>query len=203
MIARVCRVHYEHQWNSNWYVLDIKLQLSTDHQVHISYCFIGAHNEHGKLERSFHKLKSIINVPHQQPLTIKGVIGNSESVNDPSHNHLKLGRNNERSSVKPIELVDEKCKIFNSWFSRICFCHTNQYGKVFMLNLVSMVWLVLIMFVVMWIILGKCFVRYISFYTKSYFMEKLIEKHFKNLINFLSSWGECKKIIIYFNLYII
>ena len=137
--------------------LDIKHRLFMDHQIEFEVCSVGAHNEHGKVERKIREITSSINVIHQQrlsilqwetlvssiansinnmPLALKGIVGDLENLDILTPNRLKLGRNNERSPVEPVQLIsnpskliEENRKIFDSWFENWLLSHVPKLLK--------------------------------------------------------------------------
>jgi len=104
--------------------LDIKHQLFNDHKVEFEVCPVGGHNEHGKVERKIREITLSIDVVHKyrlsmlqwetfaasianninnMPLATNGIIGDLENLDILTPNRLKMGRNNERSPVEPVE----------------------------------------------------------------------------------------------------
>jgi len=124
--------------------LDIKHQLFNDHKVEFEVCPVGGHNEHGKVERKIREITLSIDVVHKyrlsmlqwetfaasianninnMPLATNGIIGDLENLDILTPNRLKMGRNNERSPVEPVELIsnpnkiiEENRKIYAAWF---------------------------------------------------------------------------------------
>eukprot|EP00794_Sanderia_malayensis_P016335 gene16335-biopygen12015 len=73
---------------------------------------------------------SIANSINNVPLIIGSTVSNLENLDIITPNRLKMGRNNERSSIEPLSIVsrpskiiDENQKIFQSWFENWLLSH--------------------------------------------------------------------------------
>jgi len=137
--------------------LDIKHQLFNDHKVEFEVCPVGGHNEHGKVERKIREITLSIDVVHKyrlsmlqwetfaasianninnMPLATNGIIGDLENLDILTPNRLKMGRNNERSPVEPVELIsnpnkiiEENRKIYAAWFENWLPSHVLKLTK--------------------------------------------------------------------------
>ena len=137
--------------------LDIKHQLFKDHCVEFEVCPVGGHNEHGKVERKIREITSSIDIIHKRrlsppqwetlvasiansinnmPLATNGIIADLKNLDILTPNRLKLGRNNERSPVEPVELlgnpnkiIEENRKIFEAWFENWLLTHVPKLMK--------------------------------------------------------------------------
>ena len=136
---------------------DIKHQLFTNHHIDFEVCSVGAHNEHGKVERKIQEIRSSIDTMYKQrlsilqwetlvssiansinnmPLAMNGLVGDLENLDILTPNRLKLGRNNERSPVEPVQLdgnpnkiIEENRKIYEAWFENWLLTHVPKLLK--------------------------------------------------------------------------
>ena len=123
--------------------LSSKLHKSVGVNFHI--CPVGGHNYNGKVERRIRHIKEsldrsiqnerlsilqwetmcaqIANTINDLPLALGNIIADYENLDLLTPNRLKLGRNNNRSPIFPMEvtndvrkIIQENNKIFQTWF---------------------------------------------------------------------------------------
>ena len=131
---------------------DTQHKLHIDMQVELETCPVGGHNMHGKVERKIKSIresldKTMINerLSILQWETVGSQIGNSindlplglgnkvadlENMDLITPNRLRLGRNNDRSPVGPMNVTNDPTKfanlnknIFNTWFEAWLISH--------------------------------------------------------------------------------
>ena len=131
---------------------DIKIGLHKDVAVELEVCPVGGHNMHGRVERKIQEIKksiektllnkrlsvmqwetisaSISNSINNMPLALRNRRSNLESMDLITPNRLRLGRNNERSPVGHLSVINDMNKtikenenIFNAWFEIWLSCH--------------------------------------------------------------------------------
>ena len=136
---------------------DIKHQLFQDYKIEFEVCPVGGHNEHGKVKRKIQEITMSIDVAHKRrlsilqweilsasiansinnmPLATNGIVADLENLDILTPNRLKLGCNNERSPVEPVELIskpnkiiEENRNIFESWFENWLLTHIPKLMK--------------------------------------------------------------------------
>lgn len=125
--------------------LDLKNVLHRNHDVDFEMCPVGGHNFHGKVERKICEIRSsmeknmhyerlsilqwetlaaeVANTINDLPLALGNVCGEFENMDLITPNRLRLGRNNNRSPVDPLNVTSSPAKffkdnqrIFQSWF---------------------------------------------------------------------------------------
>ena len=125
--------------------MDIRGQLNRDMMVEFDTCPVGGHNFNGKVERRIRHVKEsleknftnqrlsvlqwetvsaqISNAINDLPLALGNIVSDYEQMDLITPNRLRLGRNNNRSPVSPMnvtgstqKIIEENKKIFNSWF---------------------------------------------------------------------------------------
>ena len=125
--------------------MDIRGQLNRDMMVEFDTCPVGGHNFNGKVERRIRHVKEsleknftnqrlsvlqwetvsaqISNAINDLPLALGNIVSDYEQMDLITPNRLRLGRNNDRSLVSPMnvtgstqKIIEENKKIFNSWF---------------------------------------------------------------------------------------
>ena len=124
---------------------DLQHRLSVEYGIEFSTCPVGAHNVHGRVERTIQEFKksllsqvgknrlSIIqwetlgqqvsNSINNMPIGLGNKTESVESLDILTPNRLILGRNNNRNPTEPLELkedlrgiIEANKKIFESWF---------------------------------------------------------------------------------------
>ena len=124
---------------------DIKSKLHKDKLVEFDTCPVGGHSVNGKVERRIRQIKEsleknvqnerlsiiqwetvsaeVANAIHDLPLALGNIVSDFENLDLITPNRLRLGRNNERSPVSPMEvignpqkIIKENKKIFTKWF---------------------------------------------------------------------------------------
>ena len=124
---------------------DLKMKLCKDYQVEFNTCPVGGHNFHGKVERKIRLIRESIersvnnerlsliqwetlsmqisNSVNNMPIALTKSTSELENADLITPNRLRLGRNNERSPVGSVELVNDPTKtmernnnIFIAWF---------------------------------------------------------------------------------------
>ena len=124
---------------------DLKYQLHLQENCDFRPCPVGGHNVHGRVERKIQDIKKsiektikdqrlsilewetlgseIANTINDLPIGLGSKVSNLESLDLLTPNRLKLGRNNNRSPVGPLELscdlnkfLTMNQKIFDTWF---------------------------------------------------------------------------------------
>ena len=124
---------------------DIKFQLHKDVKVEFEVCPVGGHHMHGKVERKIREVKlsleklllnerisilqwetissQVANSINNLPIGLGNYVSNFDTLDLITPNRLKLGRNNNRSPVGTVTIVNERDKIlennsniFNTWF---------------------------------------------------------------------------------------
>ena len=125
--------------------MDIRGQLNRDMMVEFDTCPVGGHNFNGKVERRIRHVKEsleknftnqrlsvlqwetvsaqISNAINDLPRALGNIVSDYEQMDLITPNRLRLGRNNDRSPVSPMnvtgstqKIIEENKKIFNSWF---------------------------------------------------------------------------------------
>ena len=127
--------------------VDVKNRLHREMSVDYNVCPVGGHNVNGKVERRIRHLKEsmekvmsnerlsiiqwetmvaqILNSINDLPLALGNLVADFENADLLTPNRLKLGRNNDRAPVFPIEtddlgnlqrIIEENDRIYSSWF---------------------------------------------------------------------------------------
>ena len=127
--------------------MDVKNRLHREMDVDYNICPVGGHNVNGKVERRIRHLKEsmekvmgnerlstiqwetmgseISNCINNLPLALGNLVADFENADLLTPNRLKLGRNNDRAPVFPIEaddlgnlqrIIEENNRIYRSWF---------------------------------------------------------------------------------------
>ena len=131
--------------NMNLNFADLKYQLHLHENCDFRPCPVGGHNVHGRVERKIQDIKKsiektvsnqrlsilewetlgseIANTINDLPIGLGSKVANLESLDLLTPNRLKLGRNNNRSPVGPLELSCDLNKfltmnqqIYDTWF---------------------------------------------------------------------------------------
>ncbi len=131
---------------------DLKFKLHKDVKVEMSVCPVGGHNMHGRVERRIRHVKeslaktlsnerlgvlqwetlgdSIANSINNLPLALRNFKGNFEVMDLITPNRLLLGRNNDRSPTRPLEvcgdydkIILENGRIYDAWFEVWLLAH--------------------------------------------------------------------------------
>ena len=106
---------------------DLKYQLHLKTSVEFKTCPVGGHNTHGKVERKIRHVResleknimnerlsvlqwetlasTIANSMNNMPLGLGSLVGDLENLDLITPNRLKLGRNNNRSPMGPVEVT--------------------------------------------------------------------------------------------------
>jgi hypothetical protein len=120
--------------------------LNTEYGIHFQTCLVGGHNFHGKAERKIKTIQetlekgippksrlstiewetlccSVANTVNNLPVAIGNETEDLECLDLITPNRLRLGRNNERSPVGPVDLTDrfdrilsQNINIYNTWW---------------------------------------------------------------------------------------
>ena len=112
---------------------DIKGKLQQDIMVDFATCPVGGHNYNGKVECRIRHIKEslkktisnqrlsvlqwetvsaeVSNAIIDLPLALGNIVSDFENVDLITSNRLKLGRNNERSPVSPMKVVEDHLKV--------------------------------------------------------------------------------------------
>ena len=125
--------------------IDLKTKLHKDVAVNFEVCPVGGHNVNGKVERRIRHIKEslektihnerlsilqwetiageIANTINDLPLALGNIVADYENLDLITPNRLKLGRNNDRSPIFPMDItsdpqrvMEENGRIFNTWF---------------------------------------------------------------------------------------
>ena len=125
--------------------VDIKHKLHKEMAVEFEVCPVGGHNVNGKVERRIRHIKELLektihnerssilewetviaeiaNTINDLPLTLGNLVSDFENMDLLTPNRLKLGRNNNRSPVFPMEVtndvkrrIEDNNKIYKIWF---------------------------------------------------------------------------------------
>ena len=124
---------------------DMKNRLHREMGVTYEVCPVGGHNVNGKVERRIRHIKESIskvmlnerlsfiqwetlvaqvaNCINDLPLALGNLVSDFENMDLLTPNRLKLGRNNERAPIFPVEtvslqrVIEHNKQIFQSWFS--------------------------------------------------------------------------------------
>ena len=132
----------------------IKGKLHRDTMVDFTTCPVGDHNYNGKAKRRIKHVKEslekiilnqrlsvlqwdtiapVSNAINDLPLALVNIVSDFKNMDLITPNWLKIGRNNERIPVSPMEVVgnylkilEENKKIFNIWFETWLITHTHE-----------------------------------------------------------------------------
>ena len=126
-------------------MIDAKGHLNREHGIDFDTCPVGGHNYHGKVERKIRTVRDVLaksvhnarlsviewetlcaeisNSINDLPVTIGNETEDLENLDVITANRLRLGRNNSRSPVGPLELTGKvdrilklKTDVFQSWW---------------------------------------------------------------------------------------
>jgi len=131
---------------------DLQNKLYQKWMVEFEVCPVGGHNFHGKVERKIQQVKSslekntqnerlsiiqwetlmaqVANTINDLPLALGNIVADFESLDLLTPNRLRLGRNNDRSPVFPLnvtsnfdKIISDNVRIFNTWFENWLLCY--------------------------------------------------------------------------------
>ena len=131
---------------------DTQHKLSQNVQVEYEICPVGGHNMHGKVERKIKSIREslektivnerlsilqwetigsqIANSINDLPISLGSIISDLENLDLITPNRLRLGRNNDRSPVGPMNVTNDPSKfvrlnkqIYNTWFEAWLISH--------------------------------------------------------------------------------
>ena len=137
---------------------DIKHRLHRDFGIDFETCPVGAHNEHGRVERkirhiqeSFMKVTEnsrlsvlqwetvgdqIANSVNNHPIAVGNIVDEVENLDILTPNRLMIGRNNDRSPTgnfevtsDPRRIIQSNTDIFNAWFEAWLISYVPQLIK--------------------------------------------------------------------------
>lgn len=125
---------------------DVRGVLNSEYGIHFQTCPVGGHNYHGKAERKIKAVQetlvksippntrlstiewetlcsSVANSVNNLPVAIGNETEDLECIDLITPNRLRLGRNNERSPVGPVDITDkfdrilkQNLDIYNTWW---------------------------------------------------------------------------------------
>ena len=127
-------------------MVDISGVLNSEYGIYFQTCPVGGHNYHGKAERKIKTVQetlvkgippnarlstiewetlcaTVANTVNNLPVAVGNETEDLECIDLITPNRLKLGRNNDRSPVGPIDITDrldrilvQNATIFNTWW---------------------------------------------------------------------------------------